>query len=64
MPSSFHQTTETAASMVTKAAAPVSVSLASVAGYSVADVVLWATLVYTLLMIGHKLYTIYKDITK
>jgi hypothetical protein len=55
-------TTETASGMVTKAAAPVTVSLATVAGYQVSDIILWTTLFYTVLMIGHKLYVIYKDI--
>ncbi len=55
-------TTETASGMVTKAAAPVTVSLATVAGYQVSDIILWTTLFYTVLMIGHKLYVIYKDV--
>ena len=48
--------------MATKAAAPVTVSLATVCGYQVSEILLWATLIYTILMIGHKLYSIYKDI--
>jgi hypothetical protein len=55
-------TTETGVSMATKAAAPVTVSLATIAGFQVSEILLWATLVYTILMIGHKLYSIYKDI--
>jgi hypothetical protein len=62
MEAAIQQTTETGISMATKAAAPVSVSLATVAGYQVSELVLWATLVYTVLMIGHKLISIYKDI--
>lgn len=58
------QTAETGAGIAAKAAPPVSVSLASVAGYQVSEILLWATLVYTVLMIGHKLYQIYKDIIK
>lgn len=57
------QTVETASSMATKAAAPVTVSLATVAGYQVSEILLWATLIYTILMIAHKLYSIYKDVT-
>lgn len=57
-------TTETGIALVTKAAPPVSVSLATVAGYQVSELVLWATLIYTALMIGHKVVQIYKDITK
>ena len=56
-------TTETGIALVTKAAPPVSVSLATVAGYQVSELVLWATLIYTALMIGHKLVQIYKEIT-
>ena len=57
-------TTDTGIALVTKAAPPVSVSLATVAGYQVSELVLWATLIYTTLLIGHKLVQIYKDITK
>lgn len=57
-------TTETGIALVTKAAPPVSVSLATVAGYQVSELVLWATLIYTALMIGHKVVQIYKDITE
>lgn len=57
-------TTEGAAAIVAKVAPPVTVSLATVAGYQVSEVLLWATLIYTILMIFHKLYQIYKDIKK
>jgi hypothetical protein len=50
--------------MITKASPPVAVSIATVAGYSVSDLVLWATLIYTVLMICHKSYQIYKELTK
>jgi hypothetical protein len=62
MSTTLQQTTETGVSMATKAAAPVTVSIATVAGYQVSEVLLWATLLYTILMIGHKLYSIYKDV--
>lgn len=62
--STTHQTTEGMAIMAAKAAPPVSVSIASIAGVQVSEILLWATLVYTLLMIGHKLYAIYKDVTE
>jgi hypothetical protein len=62
--STLQHTTETGVSMVTKAAAPVTVSLATVAGYQVSEILLWCTLIYTVLMICHKLYSIYKDVTK
>jgi hypothetical protein len=62
MSTALQHTTETGVSMATKAAAPVTVSLATIAGFQVSEILLWATLVYTILMIGHKLYSIYKDI--
>jgi hypothetical protein len=60
--STSHHTAETGAALVAKAAPPVSVSIASVAGYQISEVLLWATLIYTVLMIAHKIYTIYKDV--
>jgi hypothetical protein len=57
-------TTEGAAAIVAKVAPPITVSLATVAGYQVGELVLWATLIYTVLMICHKCYQIYKDIKK
>jgi hypothetical protein len=60
--SADHLTTETWVALVTKAAPPVTVSLATVAGYQVSELVLWATLIYTALMISHKVYAIYKDV--
>jgi hypothetical protein len=48
--------------MATKAAPPAAVSIASLAGYPVSELVLWATLIYTVLMIGHKLLQIWKDV--
>ena len=55
---------DTLASITAKASPPVGVSLATVAGIHIHDLVLWATLVYTVLMIGHKIWRIYKDVTK
>jgi len=54
---------ETAATVTAKVAPPVGVSLATVAGLQVSELVLWATLVYTVLMIGHKVYQIYQDVS-
>lgn len=62
--SSSQQLTESGAAIAAKAAPPATVSLATLAGYQVSDILLWATLIYTVLMIGHKLYHIYKDVTK
>jgi hypothetical protein len=60
--STTHQAAESGVVLITKATPPVSVSIASVAGYQVSEVLLWATLIYTALLIGHKIYTIYKDV--
>lgn len=54
--------TETVAAVATKVAPPATVSLATVAGYQVSELVLWATLVYTVLMIGHKCWQIVKEV--
>jgi hypothetical protein len=61
--SSTEQAAESGAVLIAKAAPPATVSLATLAGYQVSELLLWATLIYTVLMIGHKLYTIYKDVT-
>jgi hypothetical protein len=55
---------ETVGAIAAKIAPPVTVSLATVYGYQVSDLVIWATLIYTLLMIGLKLYQIYKEVKK
>jgi hypothetical protein len=60
--SASHTTAETGVALIAKAAPPVSVSLATVAGYQVSELVLWGTLIYTALMIGHKLIAIYRDL--
>ena len=62
MSGTLQQTTETGMGMAAKSAAPVTVSLATVAGYQVSELLLWTTLIYTVLMVGHKLYSIYKDV--
>lgn len=56
-------TTETTAAIIAKATPPATVSLATIAGYQVSELVLWATLIYTILLIGHKLFSIYKEFT-
>lgn len=60
--STSHGTTETGATLVAKAMPGASVSLATLAGLQVSELVLWATLIYTVLMIGHKLLAIYRDL--
>ncbi len=65
-PPPMSQTTQTAAEtaggIVAKVAPPATVSLASVAGMQVSELVLWATLIYTSLMIGHKVWQIVKEV--
>lgn len=58
------QSIDTGAAIVAKAAPPVTVSLATVAGIQVNELLLWATLIYTILMIGHKLYSIVHDVAE
>jgi hypothetical protein len=53
---------ETTTVIAAKLAPPATVSLASVMGFQVSELVLWATLIYTVLLIGHKLWAIYKDL--
>lgn len=55
---------ETVGAIAAKVAPPVTVSLATVYGLQVSDLVIWATLIYTLLMIGLKVYQIYKEVKK
>lgn len=59
-----HGSVETAATIVAKIAPPATVSIASVAGFQVSELLLWATLVYTVLMICHKLYSMVHDYTE
>lgn len=56
------QATESASAVVAKVAPPLTVSLATVAGISVSEILVWATLIYTVLMIGHKIFQIYKEL--
>ena len=56
-----HPDAETAVDMAIKASPPASVSIATLAGVQVSEILMWATLIYTLLMIGHKLITIWRE---
>ena len=62
--STSQHATESVAGMAAKAAPPVTASLATVAGFQVSEIVLWATLIYTVLMIGHKLYAIWLEVKR
>lgn len=55
--------TDSIPAIAAKAGPSVSVSLASIAGYPVSDLILWATLIYTTLMIAHKVYQIWRDLS-
>lgn len=58
---SHHSTAESAVDMAIKASPPASVSIATLAGIQVSEILMWATLIYTVLMIGHKLMSIWQD---
>ena len=53
--------TESTALLVAKLAPPASVTVASVVGLPVSELVLWATLIYTVLMISHKIMVMCKE---
>jgi hypothetical protein len=55
---------ETAAAVATKAALPVGVSLATIFGMQVSDLLMWMTLIYTVLLIVHKVWLMFKDFRK
>ena len=54
-------THESAGILVAKLAPPASVTVASIAGMAISEAVLWATLIYPVLMICHKLFSMYRD---
>ena len=63
--STTHQTAaESAGTMLAKVGPPASVSIATIAGVPVSELVLWATLVYTMLMICHKSIAIWRDLRR
>ena len=53
---------ESGVAIAAKVAPPISVSIATIYGISVSEILLWATLLYTLMMIAHKGWQIYRDI--
>lgn len=63
--STHHDTAaESIGAMVAKAAPPASVSIATIAGVPVSELVLWSTLIYTILMICHKTMAIWRELRK
>ncbi len=55
--------TDTATVVVAKSVPPVTVSLATLWGFQVSELVLWATLIYTVLLIVKTGYRFYRDLT-
>jgi hypothetical protein len=55
---------ETLAAVAVKATPPVTVSLATIFGYPVSEILVWATLIYTILLILQKIYQIYNEVKK
>jgi hypothetical protein len=53
---------DTVAVAATKAVPPVTVSLATIMGMQVSELVLWATLIYTVLLIAKTAYQFYQAI--
>ena len=53
---------DTVAVIAAKSAPPITVSLATFMGVQVSELVLWATLIYTVLLIMRTLYRFYRDI--
>jgi hypothetical protein len=53
---------DTGVALIAKAAPPATVSIASLAGVQVSEILVWCTLIYTVLMIGHKLWQIIKEV--
>lgn len=56
--STTQHATESGATIAAKISPPISVSIATIYGIQISELLLWATLVYTLLMIGHKILMI------
>lgn len=54
--------TETVTAIVAKSTPPISVSIATFMGVQVSDMVLWATLIYTVLMIVRLAFKFYQEI--
>jgi hypothetical protein len=62
--STSQHTTETATVLAAKVAPPATISIATLMGFQVSELVLWATLIYTLLLICQKIWQIYKEVTE
>lgn len=58
---SHNTAAEGGTAIVAKLAPPASVSIATFMGMPVSDILVWVTLIYTVVMLGHKLYQIYQE---
>lgn len=59
---SHNTAAEGGAAIAAKLAPPASVSFATFMGVQVSEILMWVTLVYTVVMLGHKLYQIYQEV--
>lgn len=62
MSSTSQTAAETVGGIAAKVGPPATVSIATVAGVHVSEIVLWLTAIYTALMIGHKTWQIIREI--
>lgn len=56
------ESTESGALLIAKITPPATVSVVTLAGGVINEAVIFVTLIYTLLMLTHKLFLIYKDV--
>jgi hypothetical protein len=54
---------ESGVELLAKIAPPASITVASLSGIQVNEIILWATLIYTVLMIIHKIISMFHDIS-
>jgi hypothetical protein len=58
---SHNTAAEGGAAIAAKLAPPASVSIATFMGMPVSEILVWVTLIYTVVMLGHKLWQIYQE---
>ena len=54
---------ESGVELLAKIAPPASITVASLSGIQVNEIIVWATLIYTVLMIIHKMISMFHDIS-
>lgn len=57
-----HEHGESGVAIAAKLSPPAGISLATVFGVQVSEILVLATLIYTVLLIGHKIFLIYRDV--